>query len=100
MRDIKDYKSTLEVVDGGEVVVTKTIEVNAPLSYKGFTFYQSGYNPADPTWTSLMVVRDPGVPLVYAGFLLMIVGLTVVFYVYPGGGGRSPTDSAQGGMAS
>lgn len=81
--EIKDFKSTLQVIDGGQVVKTATIEVNAPLRYGGYTFYQSGYNPADPTWTSLQVVRDPGVYVVYAGFLVLIVGLFVVFYVYP-----------------
>ena len=80
---IKDYKSTLKILEGDIVVKEKTIEVNSPLSYKGYTFYQTGYNPNDPKWTSLQVVRDPGVPVVYAGFLLMLVGLTAVFYVYP-----------------
>lgn len=81
---VKDYKSTLRILEGDAVVREKTIEVNAPLTYKGYTFYQTGYNPRDPSWTSLQVVRDPGVPLVYAGFALMIVGLAIVFYVYPG----------------
>ena len=31
----------------------------------------------------LQVVNDPGVPVVYAGFALMIAGLFVVFYVSP-----------------
>lgn len=82
---VKDYRSTLEVLDGDTVVKKKTIEVNDPLSFGGYTFYQSGYNPDDPTWTSLSVVRDPGVPLVYTGFILLIAGLTVVFYLYPHG---------------
>ncbi|MBL7115983.1 MAG: cytochrome c biogenesis protein ResB [Kiritimatiellae bacterium] len=82
---VKDWKSTLEILDNDVVVKEKTIEVNAPLSYKGYTFYQSGYNPNDPKWTSLQVVRDPGVPLVYTGFLFLIVGLTMVFYLYPHG---------------
>ena len=81
---IKDWKSTLRILEGDTVVKEKTIEVNAPLSYKGYTFYQSGYDQRDPTWTVLQVVKDPGVPLVYAGFALMIVGLAIVFYVYPG----------------
>ena len=82
---IKDWKSTLEVLEGDVVMLKKTIEVNVPLLYNGFAFYQSGHNPGDPTWTSLQVVRDPGVPLVYAGFALMIIGLVVIFIIYPAG---------------
>ena len=33
--------------------------------------------------TSLQVVRDPGVPLVYAGFALLIAGLAIIFYLNP-----------------
>jgi hypothetical protein len=82
---VKDWKSTLEILEGDAVMIKKTIEVNVPLSYKGYTFYQSGYNPRDPSWTSLQVVKDPGVPLVYAGFALMIIGLVVIFVIYPAG---------------
>lgn len=80
---IKSFKSTLQVRENGQVVQTQTIEVNRPFSYKGYTFYQTGYNPQDLTWTSLQVVRDPGVPVVYAGFALMIAGLFIVFYLNP-----------------
>ena len=40
---VKDWKSTLTVIDSGEETVTKTIEVNHPLTYQGFVFYQSSY---------------------------------------------------------
>jgi predicted MFS family arabinose efflux permease len=53
------------------------------MKYGGYTFYQTGYDPKDPTWTSLQVVRDPGVPLVYAGFAFLIAGLFTVFYLNP-----------------
>ena len=80
---IKSFKSTLQVKENDRVVQTQVIEVNHPFSYKGYTFYQTGYNPQDLTWTSLQVVRDPGVPVVYAGFALMVVGLFIVFYLNP-----------------
>jgi cytochrome c biogenesis protein ResB len=80
---IKSFKSTLEIVDGNAVVKSKTIEVNNPISYKGYTLYQAGYNPNDLSYTSLQVVKDPGVPVVYAGFSLMIIGLFIVFYLNP-----------------
>ena len=39
----QDYKSILTVVEDGKEVLTKTIEVNHPLHYKGIVFYQSSY---------------------------------------------------------
>ncbi len=41
----KAYKSHLQVIDGGQVVVDQWIGVNKPLRYKGVTFYQSSYGP-------------------------------------------------------
>ncbi len=37
------YLSWLSVIEGGVTVLKKTIGVNTPLKYKGFTFYQSSY---------------------------------------------------------
>ncbi|MEK7677004.1 MAG: cytochrome c biogenesis protein ResB [Verrucomicrobiota bacterium] len=80
---VKSFKSKLHVVEGGSVVQTRTVEVNRPFSHQGYTFYQSGYDPKNLSWTSLQVVRDPGVGVVYAGFALMISGLFIVFYLNP-----------------
>lgn len=78
---IKAFRSHVEFLPEGAPPVSGTVAVNGPFSYGGYTFYQSGYRPEQPDWTALQVVRDPGVPLVYAGFLLMIAGLFVVFYL-------------------
>ncbi len=40
---IKDWKSTLTIIENESPRLTKTIEVNHPLSYKGHVFYQSAY---------------------------------------------------------
>ncbi len=40
---IKDWKSTLSVIENEKPVLNKIVEVNHPLSYKGFVFYQSSY---------------------------------------------------------
>ena len=39
----KKYMSSLTVLEKGQEVFQKNIEVNSPLSYKGITFYQSSY---------------------------------------------------------
>ncbi len=40
---VKDWKSTLTVLEKGAPQLNKVIEVNHPLSYKGLLFYQSSY---------------------------------------------------------
>jgi len=41
----KEFLSDLTVLEDGEVVLKKRIEVNEPLIYRGITFYQSSYQP-------------------------------------------------------
>ncbi len=43
----KEFRSDLVVIDGGQEVLRKSIVVNDPLDYKGFTFYQSSYQAYD-----------------------------------------------------
>lgn len=40
---VKDWKSTLTVIENEIPHLTKSIEVNHPLTYKGYVFYQSSY---------------------------------------------------------
>jgi len=40
---VKDWKSTLIVLENEKPVLNKIVEVNHPLSYKGFVFYQSSW---------------------------------------------------------
>jgi cytochrome c biogenesis protein len=52
---VKDWKSYLTVIQGGEEVKNQMIEVNHPLSYRGFVYYQSSYgydwqNPHFEIW--------------------------------------------------
>ncbi len=39
----KEYQSELVIIDNNKEVLTKVIEVNDPLTYKGWTFYQSSF---------------------------------------------------------
>ncbi len=40
----KEFVSGLTILEGDKEILTKEIEVNKPLKYKGVTFYQSSYN--------------------------------------------------------
>jgi len=42
-RHVKEYLSKLTLLENGKEVLTKTVEVNHPLHYKGLAFYQSSY---------------------------------------------------------
>ncbi len=42
----RDYRSTLTVIESGQTVLQKTIEVNDPLIHRGIFFYQSSYGQA------------------------------------------------------
>lgn len=81
--EIKDYKSILRVVENGKTMMTKTIEVNNPLKYKGFVFYQSSYDPEGERYTGLQVTKNPGIIVVYTGFILLCLGIVFIFYVKP-----------------
>ncbi len=40
---VKDWKSTLTVLENGAPVLTRVVEVNHPLTYRGVSFYQASY---------------------------------------------------------
>ncbi len=73
---VSDYISELEVIDkAGEVVARKDIEVNHPLQYGGYRFYQSSYDQEAGRYTVLQVVSDTGVMIVFAGYWMLCIGI-------------------------
>jgi len=83
---IDQYISHVRAMENGQPVLTKAIQMNDPLKYRGYTFYQSSYESeaGDASrYTILSVKRDPGIWFVYAGFGMLTLGLVVVFYVNP-----------------
>ena len=66
-----------------EEVLKKEIRVNSPLKYGGYSFFQTSYDTIHHDWSGIQIVKDPGVPIVYLGFLLLIVGLVLKFYINP-----------------
>ena len=74
---VKSYASEVTVLEGGHPAVTGRIEVNRPLKFRGWRIYQSSYDRVGWQWSGLEFVRDPGLPLVYCGFALLALGVTL-----------------------
>ncbi|MBI3324804.1 MAG: cytochrome c biogenesis protein ResB [Candidatus Omnitrophica bacterium] len=86
------FESDVELTDSTRgLILMRTISMNNPLRYRGFTFYQASYVPGTPDTTVLAVRRDPGTPLVYAGFVIVIIGVVAMFVL------QSPTKRTRGG---
>lgn len=79
---ISEFTSRIRLIEAG-TNKQATVRVNHPIVHHGFRIYQLGYNPDDPTWSALLLVKDPGIPLVYTGFGLLLLGLLMTFYVAP-----------------
>ena len=65
-----------------------TISMNEPLSHRGYTFYQSSFNPpsnASGEFVSVFQVRyDPTWQIIYGGCLLVVIGTFLQFYMRAG----------------
>ena len=74
-RIIRDFVSDLDIIEEGKVVAAKNIEVNHPLYFGGYHFYQHSYDAEAGQYTVLMVTSDTGLGLVYAGYVMLCVGV-------------------------
>jgi len=74
-RIISDYISELEVIKNNKVVAKKNIEVNHPLKFGGYHFYQHSYDAEAGQYTVLEVTSDTGLAPVYGGYLMLCIGV-------------------------
>lgn len=83
-QEARDFRSKITLIDpSGKTLAQKEISVNDPLVYKGLWFYQSNYNPEDPTVSGIMVVYEPGLWVTYLGFAMIVIGTIWMFYLKP-----------------
>ncbi|MBR5019421.1 MAG: cytochrome c biogenesis protein CcsA [Bacteroidales bacterium] len=73
----KRFASDISVytVDGQNI--RGTVEVNKPLKVNGWKIYQYGYDStlgSESPYSVFLLVKDPWLPAVYAGILLMLTG--------------------------
>ncbi len=74
-RVISDYISRLRIIEDNKVAAEKDIEVNHPLSFGGYHFYQHSYDAEAGQYTVLMVVSDTGLAVVYGGYWMLCIGV-------------------------
>lgn len=79
-RTIKDYISDVEILEEGKAVKTFSIEVNKPLHYGGYHFYQSSYDDQNGRYTVLSVESDSGSAISYVGFSMLGIGIFWIFW--------------------
>jgi hypothetical protein len=72
---IRDYFSDVTVIKDGKDVAGKTIEVNHPLHYGGYHFYQHSYDSEAEEYTVLSVTSDSGLYIVFSGYWLLGLGV-------------------------
>lgn len=80
---VKQLRSEVSILKGGEVVRRGIITVNDPLTYEGVTIYQTVYNRDKfGFWSAgFQLGRDPGEPLVWIGCITMVLGLLLAFFL-------------------
>jgi len=74
--------STVNISRGGVNVKRGVVVVNNPLKFEGLSIYQTSYgnDQQGMVYTGFQIVKDPGLPLVWTGFVLLLAGLSISFY--------------------
>lgn len=75
--EAKRYASRVEVFTDAQERFSATIEVNKPLSLRGWKIYQLSYDERRGRWSQISIVelvRDPWLPAVYTGVFMMMAG--------------------------
>lgn len=76
-RSPKQFTSTITITDSKRKDATQRslkTSVNNPCSYNGYRIYQEGYDTINGNYSILKIVRDPYIPIVYLGMLLLFIG--------------------------
>lgn len=81
-REPQRFASEVTVYTQEGAVAEDTIEVNRPLKMAGWNIYQLSYDEEKGRWSDVSVfelVRDPWLPAVYTGIIMMVLGAVCLF---------------------
>jgi hypothetical protein len=80
----RKFESLVVLKSNGSVDDTIKLEVNKPYRFKGWKLYQISYDTQMGKYSKLSVieaVRDPWLPLVYSGILMLLGGAVYLFWL-------------------
>lgn len=80
-RIISDFISEIQIIKDGKVLAEESLEVNHPVYFGGYHFYQHAYDDQAGQYTVLMVASDTGLNMVYIGYLMLCVGVFWQFWL-------------------
>ena len=79
----REFSSELCVSTEDGSTVNGIVKVNKPLRVNGWWIYQYGYDTArgaDSAYSDFLLVKDPWLPSVYSGFLLVLIGFWLMAF--------------------
>ncbi len=80
---IKAFISDVSILDGDSLRLRGKIMVNRPMKYGGYKFYQESWDPERLEYTVLGVKKDPAVPGILFGSVLLCIGVTAIYTIRP-----------------
>ena len=86
MQEVKKYTSHIQVFTEKGETKSAVIEVNKPLRIDSWIIYQLSYDESKGKYSDTSIfelVRDPWLPIVYAGIFMLLAGAFYLFIVGP-----------------
>jgi cytochrome c biogenesis protein ResB len=78
--EISQYNSYVELTEAAGKSEKAVISVNRPHAYRGYKIYQASYDEKTLKASGFIIKKDPGVPVVYAGFVLLCLGMLILVF--------------------
>ncbi|MBN2663583.1 MAG: cytochrome c biogenesis protein ResB [Bacteroidales bacterium] len=79
----KEYTSIITITnDDGTKIENLTVQVNNPYKNLGYDIYQQGFDNINGQEISILeIVKDPWLPVVYVGLIMLTIGSLMLFWL-------------------